>query len=85
LGSKFQKTVDLKDQVICMKCGGGIAIRINRIGFWQRKVACRFGYYPWKCGGCGRVFLFRRRGQRNKPRKPKNDPSRSRPSESPQT
>ncbi len=55
--------------VICLKCGGGIAIRINRSGFWQCNVWGRLGYYPWKCGACGRVFLFRRRGLRQRSKK----------------
>jgi len=69
------------DPVICLKCGGGIAIRINRVGFWQRNVLGRFGYYPWKCGACGRVFMVRRRSE--KPRASKRRAADSK--ESPQT
>jgi hypothetical protein len=39
-------------------------MRINRNGFWQRNVLGYFGIYPWKCGACGVVFLYRRRGHR---------------------
>jgi hypothetical protein len=48
--------------VICPTCKAEVAIRINRNGFWQRHVLGFFGYYPWKCGACGVVFLYRRRG-----------------------
>jgi hypothetical protein len=61
--------MELTDPVICLKCGGGVAIRINRVGFWQCKVLGHFGYYPWKCGACGRVFIVRRRSE--KPRSSK--------------
>jgi hypothetical protein len=37
-------------------------MRINRNGFMQRRVLGLFGIYPWKCGSCGSVFLYRRRG-----------------------
>jgi hypothetical protein len=50
--------------VTCTKCGASAAIRINRSGFMERRVLGYFGYYPWKCGECGRVFFFRSRGSR---------------------
>jgi ribosomal protein L37AE/L43A len=51
-------------EVVCPSCKNTTSMRVNRNGFWQRKVLGRFGFYPWKCGSCGIVFLFRRRGQR---------------------
>jgi len=72
------------NQVICLKCGGGIAIRINRSGFFQRKVLIHFGYYPWKCGACGRVFFVRRRGDRPRSTRRRNDPASSGHNESTQ-
>jgi hypothetical protein len=39
-------------------------MRVNRNGFLQQQVAWRLGYYPWKCGACGTVFLYRKRGIR---------------------
>lgn len=62
--------------VICLKCGGGLAMRINRSGFWQLKVLSILGYYPWKCGACGRVFMVRRRSDRSRS-KSKKSPSKS--------
>ena len=57
-------SMDLTNLVICRRCGAGVAIRINRSGFLQRNVLGHFGLFPWKCGACGCVFLFRRRGYR---------------------
>jgi hypothetical protein len=54
------------NRVICPICDADVAIRINRNGFWQRNVLGFFGYYPWKCGGCGEMFLARRRGHGHK-------------------
>jgi hypothetical protein len=54
------------DPVICRICGADCAIRINRNGFFQRNVLGHLGIYPWKCGACGSVFLFRRRGHRTR-------------------
>jgi hypothetical protein len=48
--------------VECPTCHECVAVRINRDGFLQQKVLSRFGIYPWKCGACGTVFLFRKRG-----------------------
>jgi hypothetical protein len=53
--------MDPNDPVKCRKCGADVAIRINRNGFLQRSILGHFGIYPWKCGACGAVFLFRRR------------------------
>jgi hypothetical protein len=53
--------MDPTDPVKCRKCGADVAIRINRNGFLQRNVLGHLGIYPWKCGACGSVFLFRRR------------------------
>jgi predicted nucleic acid-binding Zn ribbon protein len=49
-------------QVICPTCNGNVAMRVNRVGFWQRHVLGYMGIYPWKCGACGSTFLYRRRG-----------------------
>lgn len=51
-------------EVKCPTCKGHAAMRVNRNGFLQQNVAWRFGYYPWKCGACGTVFLYRKRGLR---------------------
>jgi hypothetical protein len=77
--------VDPLNPVVCLKCGGGIAIRISRIGFWQQNVLSHFGYYPWKCGACGRVFLVRRRGERPRSKRSRTTATAPSQNESPQT
>jgi transposase-like protein len=52
-------------EVVCPICKSNSAMRINRNGFLQRRVLGIFGFYPWKCGSCGSVFLYRKRGQRH--------------------
>jgi hypothetical protein len=44
-------------------------MRINRTSFLERQVYPRFGYYPWKCGGCGITFLYQFQGTRVRRRK----------------
>ena len=55
-------------EVECPTCQECVAVRINREGFLQEKVLGRFGIYPWKCGACGTVFLFRKRGHSGRKR-----------------
>jgi hypothetical protein len=57
-------------EVRCQTCNAAVAMRINRNGFLQRHVLGHLGIYPWKCGACGAVFLFRRRGHRPRPGQP---------------
>jgi hypothetical protein len=68
----------MKDPVVCRMCGESVAIRVNRNGFWQRNVLVLLGIYPWKCGACGSVFLFRRRGYRPRSSRSFAGPSRPR-------
>jgi hypothetical protein len=56
-----------RSSVTCSTCKATAAMRINRNGFLQRKVLGLVGIYPWKCGACGAVFLYRRRGHRPRP------------------
>jgi hypothetical protein len=56
--------------VKCPTCNAIVAMRINRNGFLQRSVLGRFGIYPWKCGACGVVFLYRKRAHRTHPGQP---------------
>ncbi len=51
-------------EVRCPTCKAASAIRVHRIGFMQQNILGPMGIYPWKCGECGTLFLFRRRGQR---------------------
>jgi hypothetical protein len=47
-------------------------MRVNRSGFLQRNVLGRLGLYPWKCGACGTLFLYRRRGHRTRSSRPES-------------
>ncbi len=67
--------MDQNNPVACRSCGATAAIRVNRSGFLQRSVFSRLGLYPWKCGACGIVFLFRRRGHRPHSRRTLPGPS----------
>ena len=54
-------------KVVCPNCNDSSAMRVQRNGFLQENVLTHFGVYPWKCGSCGRMFMFRSRGVRKKP------------------
>jgi transposase-like protein len=61
------------NDVVCPRCKAQSAMRINRTSFLERRIYPLFGYYPWKCGGCGSTFLYRFKG--NKIRRRKSDKS----------
>jgi len=56
-------------EVVCPTCKSTVAMRVNRSGFLQQRVLGLFGIYPWKCGGCGSTFLYKKRGDRARSRK----------------
>ncbi len=60
----YQETMTRNTKAICPKCKGSSAMRIQRHGFLQESVLAHFGIYPWKCGACGSLFLYRSRGHR---------------------
>ena len=60
-------------EVKCPTCSDGAPMRINRKGFLQENVLGHFGIYPWKCSGCGSLFLYRSRGYRTRRIKPLAD------------
>lgn len=60
-------------EVVCPGCRAAVSMRVNRNGFLQRSVLGHFGIYPWKCGACGLVFLYKRRGPPAKPRRRRTD------------
>jgi len=49
-------------KVICPNCKNSTAMRVQRSGFLQESVLGHLGIFPWKCGSCGRMFLYRSRG-----------------------
>ncbi len=57
------------NRVICPKCNDSSAMRVQRSGFLQQSVLVHLGIYPWKCGSCGSLFLFRSRGVRKRSNK----------------
>ena len=52
------------NDVVCPTCSSNAAMRVSRNGFLQQNVLSLFGFYPWKCGACGALFLSRHRGHR---------------------
>ncbi|HEY0784886.1 MAG TPA: hypothetical protein VGD62_03385, partial [Acidobacteriaceae bacterium] len=61
----------------CPQCEAIELRRNGRVGFLQRKVYPRFGYFPWECGQCRQIFMLKQRstGYRqhaiNPPKQPK--------------
>jgi DNA-directed RNA polymerase subunit RPC12/RpoP len=60
-------------EVTCPACKAAVAMRVNRSGFMQRHVLGHLGFFPWKCGACGSMFLFRRRGFRTRSHRAESD------------
>ncbi len=47
----------------CPKCGERQCSRKKRQGLWQRFILPSFGWFPWQCSSCRRVFLVKERGK----------------------
>ncbi|WP_124847138.1 hypothetical protein [Acidipila sp. EB88] len=45
----------------CPHCEKAELRRHGRFGFMERVVFTYFGYYPWECGLCRRIFRLRQR------------------------
>lgn len=54
----------------CPKCKELQCSRKKRVGLWQRFILPRFGWFPWECTSCRKVFLIKERGK-SKRRHPK--------------
>jgi hypothetical protein len=48
----------------CTDCALGEMRRLNRIGFWERRVLSSFGYYPWECVLCRKKRYLKTAGSR---------------------
>jgi hypothetical protein len=48
----------------CSICGQPEMRRLNRNGFWERRVLSFFGYYPWECVICRKKRYRKGAGQR---------------------
>jgi hypothetical protein len=46
----------------CPDCGSDRTYRIDRKGFLAKHVYPWFGFFPWECTFCWRVFRARNRG-----------------------
>ena len=53
----------------CPKCKIGVTHRSHRRG-WYERLAGIFGYYPFRCSGCGARFLESQPAQPKTPDKP---------------
>ena len=73
------------NEVRCPRCSEGPAMRVHRNGFLQQSVLVHLGIYPWKCGACGLLFLFRRRGYRPRTFRPVRNSSAADQNQSPLT
>ncbi|HEY3628107.1 MAG TPA: hypothetical protein VGL00_17595, partial [Terracidiphilus sp.] len=51
-------------RLICPKCKRSAMRRVGRHGFLEKKIFPLFGFYPWECGSCRIVKLFKNRGSR---------------------
>ncbi len=45
----------------CRSCEKIELRRQGRVGFLQKSVLSRFGYYPWECGLCREITFLRQR------------------------
>lgn len=45
----------------CPSCGSSALRRNARDGFFENRVFCLFGYYPWECADCRKKTYLRRR------------------------
>jgi hypothetical protein len=50
----------------CAICQSHRVRRIGRNGILRKWLAPLFGYYPWRCSSCLRVFMLKTRGIRRK-------------------
>lgn len=56
-----------EERVLCDECGSDTVGRIFRKGFLQKRIYPLFGFYPWRCKGCGLRLMLRKRDLASKP------------------
>ena len=54
----------------CASCGAMAFRRINRVGFLERVLLPRLGFYPWECALCRKKTYRRTSGHRDMKRRP---------------
>jgi hypothetical protein len=60
----------------CSHCESHEFRRLNRMGFFEKNVLARFGYFPWECVLCRRKVYLRGDGHSRS-----NGVDRTRPNE----
>ncbi len=61
-GSGFSRNCIVNSsRPLCPRCYAIELRRHPRVGFWQRAVLTRLGYFPWECGQCRGLFLLKQR------------------------
>ena len=63
VGAVAEEGVEKRQSTQCPRCGSNYLRRMSRVGFWEEKIYPIFGYFPWRCSGCGGNFLIKKRGQ----------------------
>ncbi len=76
MGTGKKMPVLVGDKPHCPHCDGIELRRQGRFGFWQRAVLPRFGYYPWECGLCRRIFMLQQRNWGNPPLNVRRSPGK---------
>jgi transposase-like protein len=56
-------------RVLCPKCGSDRPRRVERKGFFEKRIYPLFGYYPWRCPSCRAAFYLRKRYRRKSKKK----------------
>jgi hypothetical protein len=49
------------ERVLCDDCGSDEVYRLVRRSFLERRIYPLFGFYPWRCKGCGLRLMMRKR------------------------
>ncbi len=49
------------DGLVCTRCGGYTFERLQRTGFFQRRILPFFNRYPWRCVFCNKLTYRRAR------------------------
>lgn len=57
------ENVGRRQGIQCPRCDSTYMRRMSRMGLLEGKILPIFGYFPWRCTGCGGSFLMKKRGQ----------------------
>jgi len=59
-------TIQLAEKPVCGRCDYQRTSRRTRMGFFQKTVLLKLGYFPCECNACWKPFLSRLRGHRTR-------------------